>query len=427
VLYVRFMRNLLVATALLAPTACTGALDNSGPDVPPVHVQVVVRDGEVPATGVKVFFQTESDTLVEETLTDAEGRAVGELPDGGNVSIVRTYPAPMPTPEDPDPEGRPTDVYTYIGVRAGDILEIGGITELGAVSAINVVVPTTAVGNVTVETPCGSGDGQAPNVAISVKSCPSSMTYYVMDSEGSSFVKLAPFSPSVDLSMELFHTSLSSSVGATNVPLDTQVTVEKRLEMNNFRLYSSGRQDVTTTTQNIDVPQLSGVDMITLATMSSQGRSQVVVSHGAFLSGPTIVDASAGMIPYISQPAEFTPEAITWLEEGAGVADTVYVVLNVTREIPEGGTPGVHNEYVRTIIAPHTGTALRVPVLPGTGILFNPGENDNVGIAHGIVATTGGYDSLRARAFKVENIIDATPLGSTTTLSYAGGQLPGLD
>jgi hypothetical protein len=248
-----------------------------------------------------------------------------------------------------------------------------------------------------------------------------------MDSEGSSFVKLAPFAPSVDLSMELFHTSLSSSVGATNVPPDTQVTVEKRLEMNNFRLYSSGRQDVTTTTQNIDVPQLSGVDMVTLATISSQGRTQVVVNHGAFVSGPTIVDANAGIIPYISQQAEWTPEAITWLEEGTGVADTVYAVLDVTREIPEGGTPGVHNEYVRTIIAPHTGTALRIPTLPGTGILFNPGENDSINLAHGIVATTGGYDSLRARAFKVENLIDATPLGSTTTLSYSGGQLPGLD
>src|SRR5687767_14747469 len=111
------MRNLLGLFVLLAPTACSGALDNSGPDVPPVHVQVVVSDGEVPQSGVRVFFQDANDVLVEETVTGLDGRAVAELPDGGNVSVIRTYPMAM-IPE----ESKRAEVYTYIGVKAGDIL-----------------------------------------------------------------------------------------------------------------------------------------------------------------------------------------------------------------------------------------------------------------------------------------------------------------
>ena len=57
---------------------------------------------------------------------------------------------------------------------------------------------------------------------------------------------------------------------------------------------------------------------------------------------------------------EVTPTAITWLEGGTGDADFVIAAIDVTR----GGSPLPSDaQYTRTIIAPHAGMSLAIPLV----------------------------------------------------------------
>jgi len=412
------MRMTLLGVFSLA--ACSGVIDTgSGDDTtvpPPTDVQIVVRDGALPQPNVQAIFQTADNTVVAEVVTDLEGRAIAEMPDGGNLTIIRSYPLP-PAPEEP----RPPEVYTYVGVKPGDRLVLENPTaENAPTSAINVIVPETAAGTIKVKTPCGSGQGTAPIVPVTLKGC-SPDAFYVMDGDQGSFFVHAPYSENVDVSTGSLLGALSSSLSATNVPLGTTVTIEKRIESEGFLLYTSNPQRVDETPANVNVPQLEGLEQVLVVMSSANNRTQVVATHSLFARGPSAVDATAGLIASVSEAPTFAPTGITWVEEGIGAPDFVISTLQVTR----GGPVNPNNKYVRTIIAPYAGTSLQLPVLPGANVLFNPTMEDQINLALGLAKVTGGYDGVRASAFTGTNIIDVTPLDGQLTLSYAGNA-PGL-
>src|SRR5437870_5291296 len=101
---------------ILSLSACSGVID-MGDDTPhPTAVDVQISDGATPTAGIHVIFQAADDSVLEDTMTDAAGYANAEMPNGGNVSIIRTYPLPM----DPQEPPTPAEVYTYLGVKGGD-------------------------------------------------------------------------------------------------------------------------------------------------------------------------------------------------------------------------------------------------------------------------------------------------------------------
>jgi len=266
------MRMISVLGAVSLVSACTGMIDaGNGSTTDAVDVQIVVRDGALPQAGVQVIFQNADDTVVADLLTDAEGRAGVELPGGGNLTVIRTYPVP-PEPAEP----LPAEVYTYVGVSPGDrLVLVRPVSDQAPASAINVIVSKTAQGTVKVTTPCGSGQGTAPIVPVTIRG---------------------------------------------------------------------------------------------------------------------------------------------WVEASPGTPDFVISSLAVTRGGP--ATPG--NKYMRTTLAPYAGTSLRMPVLPGAAVVYNPAMGDQVDVSLGLAKVAGGYDAIRPAAFTVANLLDATPMNGQMTLSYAG-------
>ena len=420
------MRNGKLALAfglgLLTASACTGSIEGddpgggSGSNQPPAtDVQLVVRDGYTPQAGVRVIFQAADDSVISDTVTDATGLAKADLPSGGNLTVIRTFPVPPPPAERRAPE-----VYTYVGVKNGDKLVLGDQTSAGAPGAIVVKVPDAANGTVKVDTPCGSGQGTAPNVAITVTDCPPMVGFYVTDGNQSSFFKMAPYAENVDLSLEALSGNLAATLGSTNVPANTTVTVEERVVSGTFQLFSSGAKRVDQTAATVNLPNITGVDQLVVTTIKTTGSAtQMVATRSAYSASPAVVDATANLIADISAPM-YTPTSVTWTEGSAGTADAVIVTLNVTR----GGPTAIDNTYTRAIIAPHAGPSLRLPVLPDA--LYNPAMGDQIAGTSGLVSATGGYDALKALAFTVPNILDAGAADGTITLAYPGNTPPGI-
>src|SRR5262245_7945777 len=162
------MRHALLLGILA--TACTGSVDGGQPaddQPPPDTVEVVVRDGDSPQAGVTALFQNAAETQVAEVVTSGAGVASSGQPAGGSVTVIRTYPAPTT----PDQQQRAPEVYSYVGVRAGERIFLGApTTTYGPAQAINVLVPE-GVGALKVTTRCGTGQGEPPTIAMTVRNC----------------------------------------------------------------------------------------------------------------------------------------------------------------------------------------------------------------------------------------------------------------
>ncbi|MDX2093448.1 MAG: hypothetical protein SFX73_36730 [Kofleriaceae bacterium] len=422
----------LVGTFMSLLAACTGTVgdDGGGDDTtnpeepPPSQVRVAVNDANAPQAGVRVIFQNADDSVVLDTTTDAAGFATAEM-QAGNVTVIRTYPVVIPVP----PEGqRAPDVITYVGVKGGDLLELGNAEPATPTtpSAIVVKVPEGAAGTVTVKTPCGSGAGEAPNIAITVSNCRAVMDLYVTDGDQSSFFVQKPYAGNIDVSDAVLKGRLGSQIAASNVPLESTVNVDQRLVAGMFALYSSGEKRVDQTPANVNLPDVTGIDQLLVTRINTANKgTQMITERTPFVGSTVNVDASANLIPYVGQ-IDYKPTTVTWVEDTAGitgVADAVLLTYDVTRGAGMGGTPALDAEYRRIVLAPHTGLSLRLPVLPDA--LYNPSMADEIGGAFGIVRATGGYDALRKRAFAAAEITDTVDANGKITLSYTG-QRPAL-
>lgn len=416
------------ALVLFFASACTGSITSGpggGDDQPPPSsskVQITVRDNATAQANVRVLFQTSDGTTITEAATDASGVASADMPAGGNLTVIRTYPVATDPAQQKYPE-----VFTYLGVKPGDQLQLGHmVDDSGTAAAINVKVPDTAQGTVKVVTPCGSGTGTAPNVAISVAGCASQIAIYVSDGGQNSFVAHAAYGNSIDLSTNSLVGNLSSSLSSINVTTGvTSVTAEARIVDGGYQLFSSGTKTVTTNPATVNMPNLSNVDELVIGTIATTaGGTQMIASRRPYQVTPTAIDASANLIAAIDKAPTATPTAVTWLESGTGTADFVIATVDVTRG--SGNTLPSDAQYTRTIIAPHAGATLAIPVLDGADATYNPVMKDQLSARVGLVQATGGYDAMRARAFSVTNIVDSTPMSGTVTLSYAGGNPPEL-
>jgi hypothetical protein len=377
-------------------------------------VQVLVTDGRAPRAGVRVVFETPFDTIAADMVTGADGLATADVPDGGSVSVIRTFTPVAGTPP------RPDEVTTYLGVKAGDRLALAGsAADALPTGAVNVVVPSLANGTVNVMTACGTGQGNPPTVPMSVTDCPAQLGIYAEDGDRAAFFMRVPYGPSVDVSAGVFNPALSSTISASDLPPNQSVSAELRLGADGYYFYKTDPKPVDQGPQNVNLPQVTGVDQLTITSVSGNNRTQVVATRGTFQSGtPITVDAGAGLIGTISDPT-FAPGSITWTEETPGAPDLVIASLDVTRA-------AVGTEYRRTLIAPYGGPTLRIPILEGTSAAYDPTKDDQVATALAAVKVTGGYDALRGAAFAGTSLVEAAPAGGQLTVSYGGGALPNL-
>jgi hypothetical protein len=121
-------------------------------------------------------------------------------------------------------------------------------------------------------------------------------------------------------------------------------------------------------------------------------------------------DAVANPMPSITN-ATYAPNDISWTESGNGTPQFTVATLTVT-----AGSAG---PFTRYIIAPHASASLQVPVLAGTDTTYNLDASVTFTGEVGIGSVTGGYATARQFAFTAPNVVDATPMNATLSLSYA--------
>jgi hypothetical protein len=388
---------------------------------PVTDVKLTVRDGSTPKAGVKVIFQANDDSVIAELDTDAMGIATTKMPDGGSVSVVRTY--------GPDVYGQPgpvDHVYTYTGVKPGDVIELAGVLRDDTPFNALVDVGLTNGEFVGVMTPCGSGYGHAPLIAVQLKGCGGETDFYVVNYSGDIgdphdppdpndpnpppsgplyFVAHAKLAAMIDLSQETFRGTLSTEYSASNVS-GAQIALQKRLVFRDFTVFDTGVQTAPTVTT--DVPELPVADQIVTAHVSYAGTHVVISARDLFTSAPKSIDIMGSVIPTSSAPT-LAGNLLSWTQAGGGSAD--FSVADIA-------VGAVDRQFVHSVVAAHNGTSLRVPVLPATHDKYNGQPTDTPRITHSLVRVTGGYDAARARVFNYAALSDVAPLGGIATASY---------
>lgn len=384
------------------------------PPPPPANtVKITVKDGNAPQAGLDVLFQNTDGSVVAETTTDATGQASATMT-AGSVTVARTFPVPATgTPRGPE-------IYTYVGVAAGDNLVLGdAMDDTGTPSAINVTVPTAAQGTVKVVSPCGTGQGTAPTIAMTVASCPSSVEFFVVDGNQNAFIANAPYSPNVDLSINSLDGTLATTFASSNVTPDiTSLNVEADVMAGTYELYASTSKRVDQTPQTVNLPNLQNVDELIVSTISTADGTQMISSRQPYAVAPITIDATANLLPYVSAPS-YKSTGVTWTETGTGTPDFTVSTLTVT---PKNSVA----KYTRYIIAPYTSMTLAIPTLAGNDATYNPADMDSISGTVGVGTMTGGYAAARAFAFSAPRFANGAPMNGSTTLSYAGTTAPAL-
>ena len=403
------MQRLAVISLLLS--ACVGSITGGDTDPQPSpspsdpppdlrEAKVVVRDGTRPQPGVHVLFQNADDTLIADVTTNAEGIATTKLPNGGNVTVVREFPAGT----NGEPAAAP-QLYTYLGVKNDDVLEV--VLPLSDntpyVTKVTVALdPGTPFG---VMTPCGSAQGIAPTVEVTLYGCVGSTDFYVyeLDGETAAFLKHATLAPDLDFSTEVFRGTLAVEISASNMTMPA-VYLQRRLVTDHFTAYDSG---ILPTTATIDIPELPTADQITSAYVYDGQNTYVTARREAFSAAPSTIDIGAAMIPTPSTPA-LANNTLTWTETGTGTADLAIARVVVQTQ---------DRTFVRAIAGADT-MSMHVPMLPAPWTKYNvDAATDQPRIAHNLVRVTGGWDVGRARVFSFFDGADIAPMGGTATVS----------
>jgi hypothetical protein len=398
----------------LLTTACVGSLtggDTDPPDPPqpppppppPSEVAVRVHDGALPATGVKVIFQAADDSVIADVVTDADGRASAQMPNGGNLTVIRTYPAST-TPE----RAALDHVYTYLGVKPGDTIDLAGTTHDISRQIVLVTVNSESTGLIGVTTPCGSGYGQAPTIQVELQGCGSETDFFVTDyspdTQGDPneiggpqyFAVHAPITPEIDFSGETFRGTLATDFSATGA-----LALQTRLVMGTFTVFDSGTRAGATTT--IDVPELPAAEQIVTAYVSSASGMQMVSQRAAYSSAPVTVDVT-NTIPASNTPT-LSGDTLSWMQKGTGTPDLAIASITVA------------GKFTHSVAAAYSGMSMRVPHLPAAYDLYNVQTTDTPSIAHNLVSVTGGYDGVRARVFN-HALTDLAPMGGSAIATY---------
>lgn len=381
------------------------------PAAPVTAVTMKVRDGSMPQANVKVIFQDPQDRVILEGTTDATGDVTAQMPNGGSVTVVRTY--------GPSSKGEPGPIdhlYTYDAVKPGDRLELVGEVrdDTPVLAKINVGLEPGA--NVHVITPCGSGSGTAPTIEVQLTGCGPDTDFLVVDLTGDPeqeedpggplyFTAHANVSSTIDLSNEVFRGTLTTEMSAANATM--AVVLQKRLVMGDFTVYDSGQVPAYTGTLTTDVPELPNSQQLVSGWVYENDRTYVVTSRDYFSAAPITLDMSQYSVPSSTAPV-FAGNVLSWSETGNGKVDLSVASLQVG---------AVGRQFVRSIAAPYTGKSLRVPVLPLAYDRYNIQPTDTPTITHSLASVSDGYDGVRPRAFN-HALADLAGPGGIAAASY---------
>nr|MBP9086187.1 hypothetical protein [Kofleriaceae bacterium] len=344
---------------------------------------------------------------------------------GGSVTVV--LPALM------GPSARPTEVFTFIGVKPGDELVVGRRTNLVSPSPATLKLGLLPRGaTIDVRTSCG-GNFQGPAAASVTLQIPTTCTAIdvfvsartVNNAEIGTFYKsnVAVTAATIDVAAETFKPSKAHTFTLSNIPATTmaaqitaqalagtmQLSVPETTDLNFAAPLGTSRSG------DIVLPDISA-DVLMNTQMSRTSSSMQVVVERAPL-GPVTVDLTAAQIPWILSEPLFDAggSQFAWTESIDGTADTVIANAQVARPaVP----PATQDEsWSHQVVAPHAIGQLRMPVLPVALSNFNAKTTDTVSVFLGLAKFPGGFDTIRAKAFVSNGVSTLLPTAGRVVIS----------
>lgn len=369
------------------PAGGDGGIDaavDAPPDAPPpTRVRVTVNSGGQPASGVAILFQRPDDSVAADVETDFKGVAEAELPTGGNVSLLA-----------PSTNGSRV-VIAYLGVKGGDVLEIGApyAPEKTPVGPVTLQLPTGTASTYFVTSRCRFDNFNAAVAQVEPCGTP---TNFLVTNDGKSFYTdqlSLTTGQTVDLTASVYRPRRTITLRALNAPqpqfsFHSANTVTRDLGIS----LSVGQQ------RNLAVPGGDGeVDFDIADLPNAKVISDIAFSPAAgfmhwYRRGlPKAIetfDFTQAGIPFVSGRT-YANNTLSWTETGGSGGDLVFAYININNPSPTLRLR-IH------VVGPKTGTSLRIPVFPAKYDEYNAKAGDAASIFRaGVARTTGGYDAAR--------------------------------
>lgn len=397
------MKRLLVLLA-----ACGGTSDPASPDAPPMmpgSVSVRVTVAGAPEIDLEVVFQEADSTVKSVTTTDREGRATGDISNGGFVTVV----------------DRSNRLSTFTGVQANDELQLDLIAQHDEGLPVTVMMQIEAdPGAVThqVKTTCGDaiGFGLTQPEQVTLLGCSDEADMLVIsgDDEGGLLRSRFHRSLRLDQTVELtgaYAELLSPQVQYSNLPTGvTFVGAHRRYLTPHgavFDVSTGATLDGVAAISTIRMPEITPLDGDVVLTSSApypplESIGEQLILEWSPASGNDrdySLNVGGAMLAGYSVAPTYATRVVSWSEGSGQAANFARASMSVYRDdIPEG------RAWTWRIAGAHDGAALAFPALPVArdGFDFNVADGDSASVN---VLTTArlpsGYDdpAVRANAF----------------------------
>jgi hypothetical protein len=358
------------------------------PVPPPPRIRIVWFTGLFPVADVPILIQRSDDTVVGEARTDIDGITDITLPEGGTtVSLLPTY------------SGGVKGVLTYLGVKPGDVLEVGSaFPEKTAVDEVTLQLPPLPEGSRSyfVDMRCRTLSAlQTPTITFGP--CGSPTNFLIRDENHHQFYtdRLSLTSGQVvDLTAAEFRgtrplTARVENAGAPRFGANfSTYTSDWFLSLSQNQSRFSEIQNGTGTAE-FAIADIAGAEVTTSVAIGDAGRSKIWYRREA--ATPFVMfDFAQNGVAFISEPFVID-NTVLWGEQGTG-GDLAFAMITLQ-------DTGSSRRVQIAIFGPKTGNALRLPTLPAPYTDRNPTSYEDPHLFRvGIARATGGWDAVRRYA-----------------------------
>jgi hypothetical protein len=390
-------------------------------DPPPGAVHMTARIKGYGTSGIIVVFQDPSSQLIDIKLTDANGVAWAQMPDGGFVTAVGG------------------SLLTWAGVKPADALELVYKEPVVASAQWNFTFsfPASAgASRYAVKTTCAGGISglAAPSPAtneMTLWACDSGFADFLItpqDADGkptgqilfAEHVALPISSGGSQPELALagpYETATTHSVNYSNVPADrTYVKTDQYMGLHPTLISVSTlfeRTSPSVTGELVDTylsvpvgetkppvvfPTTGSTTTLTITTAAASDWSSTMFYEWGPMMQTYSLDVASVLLPASTAPTWYDAptHTLVW-EEGTAPQTPDFIRAQLYFIRVEAGN---ERSWAWSIAAPYGGASVVFPTLPDVGFDYTPRVGETNG--YGQVATikaSGGYDAWRGQAF----------------------------
>jgi hypothetical protein len=386
-----------------------GAVSIDAPTTPQPVTLTVTLDG-APQANVRVYFQNPDSSLIANTLTDASGVATALMPNGGFVTAVNAFRAPVPA-------GLPSnEVHIFAGVRMGDHLSLandGNPTQ--SVMITGAVDSDSSVVQYGMSSPCGrgfvgnQGSGTPPSWSADLRDpCPTT-DFIVASFDGGGGIVHWAYAPNTTVSAT---TNLSAAT-LTNTPATKTYTLNNAdafggqmqvrqglasLRGEVMELNTTAYDPVINTllSASLKLPNFTNaIDVVDTSGYQTSDAEHHLLSWGPFSTTYTVDVAARALVNVTAGPEiDTTLHQLTWTQAATGATPdfvTAWGYASRSEPAPFG--------WQFWIAAPY-GASVQLPTLPTDVGDFNVGASDSYYMySLNLGKVPGGYDAVRAHIY----------------------------